>query len=265
MSDIFILFILALLLVLKNAIAYQDDFEFTGIQVKEWYFSKFLPYKEIREKFRIVPSVDGNRVEKFNLNIHAYENIGVNARPRILGPKIYGVEYTGNDGESEKKILRKIECNDENCSFKQVLRMTLSRKLAVNLALGGNFHEYEGLSQEMNGISVYDHETLEVGFERALDLGNVFTVYFGGEVVEGNQVTFKDLGIETDARFTLIFASIKEALDSIKEEGCKIEKITESRKWHLASYDPERCLEWFGKAMNIIKKDRFDVLHLGCK
>jgi hypothetical protein len=138
--------------------------------------------------------------------------------------------------------------------------------LTVNLTLGGDFHEYEGLSQDMNGISVYEHDTLEVGFERALGLGNLFTVYFGGEAYEEkNLVTFRDLGIENDARLTLIFSSIKEELDSIKEEGCKFQKDKLNRKWDLISYSPLRCLEWFKKIINVIRLDRIAMLNLQCK
>ena len=195
MSEIFNILVCVLLLVLNTASAYQVNFDFTGIQANGIN----------REEFRIVPCVDGNRVEKFSMN--AYEDIGENAKTRLSKSRVYEVEYTGNSGELE--TLRNIECKGEKCSLKKMVRMTHSRMLEVDLLFGGNFNEHEGLRQEnMSEINVYEHDSLEAGLEKALELGNgpEFTVYYGGETFEDqNMVTFKDLDICDGATLRLIF------------------------------------------------------------
>ena len=93
------------------------------------------------------------------------------------------------------------------------------------------------------------------------EIGNGVILFGEDEVYDG--VSFEDIGIEDDgARLTFVQKyNIEEGLHNIQKDGCEFVKRG-LREWILQSYNPERCFEWFEKAINIIKRDRFDTLKL---
>ena len=92
------------------------------------------------------------------------------------------------------------------------------------------------------------------------EIGNGVILFAEDEVSDG--FSFEDIGIDHGARLTFVNISIEEELHNIQKDGCEFVKNEIKREWRLASYNPERCSEWFEKAINIIKRDRFDTLDL---